>query len=76
VGLFNTDNFGKTPESYFRWGDETPKQFTFNFEKAGLNGKFRIRDVWRQQNLGEFINEIKSEINFHGVVMLRMFPEQ
>ena len=75
VGLFNTDNFGKTPESYFNWGDETPKQFTFNFEKAGLNGKFRLRDVWRQQDLGEFKGTFDTEIPHHGVVMLRMFPE-
>ena len=75
VGLFNTDNFGKTPESYFNWGDETPKQFTFNFEKGGLNDKFRLRDVWRQQDLGEFKGTFDTEIPHHGVVMLRMFPE-
>ena len=73
VGLFYTNDFGKTPESYFRWGDETAKTFTFDFAKAGLNGKFSLRDVWRQKDLGEFENTFTTEIPHHGVVLLRMF---
>ncbi len=74
VGLFNVDNFGKTPESFFRWGDETDKAFDFDFETAGFNGKWRIRDVWRQKDLGEFEDSFATEIPFHGVVLLRLFP--
>jgi alpha-galactosidase len=33
VGLFNTADYGKTPQSYFRWGNESSKQFTFDFNK-------------------------------------------
>lgn len=72
VGLFNTDDFGKTPQSYFRWGDETPKPFTFDFSKVGLNGNWKLRDVWRQKDLGEFENSYQTEISHHGVVMLKM----
>ena len=75
VGLFNVDEFGKTPQSYFRWGDELPKQYTFDFEKLGLKGKWLLRDVWRQKDLGEFNGLFKTEIPHHGVVMLRMFPK-
>ena len=74
VGLFNTDDFGKTPQSYFRWGDETPKQFTLDFSKLGLIGKQKLRDLWRQKDLGEFEGSYSAEIRHHGVVMLRMFP--
>jgi len=74
VGLFNTDGFGKTPQSYFRWGDEISKQFTFGFDKAGLSGKYKIRDLWRQQDLGEFSRSYQTEIRHHGVVMLRLIP--
>ncbi|HLT51166.1 MAG TPA: NPCBM/NEW2 domain-containing protein [Arenibacter sp.] len=76
VGLFNISDFGKTPESYFRWGDETAKTFTFDFEKAGLQGKWRLRDLWRQKDLGLFERSLKTEIRHHGVVMLRMFPNK
>lgn len=74
VGLFNVDNFGKTPESFFRWGDETDKAFDFDFEKAGFKGKWRIRDIWRQEDLGEFENNFKTRIRFHGIVLLKMIP--
>jgi alpha-galactosidase len=74
VGLFHTDDFGKTPQSYFRWGDETLKPYTFHFHKAGLTGTWKLRDVWRQIDLGEFNGSFRTEISYHGVMMLRMFP--
>jgi alpha-galactosidase len=73
VGLFNTAAFGKTPESYFHWGNEKPASFTFDFQKIGLRGKFKLRDVWRQKDLGTFNDSFKTSINHHGVVMLRMY---
>ena len=72
VGLFNTANFGKTLQSYFHWGDETPKTFQLDFAKVGLKGKYKIRDLWRQKDLGEFEGSFKTEIRHHGVVMIRM----
>ena len=75
VGLFNTDNFGKKPESYFRWGDEKPKPFTFDFSKIGLKGMFKLHDVWRQKDIGSFQQNYQTEIRHHGVVMLKMIPE-
>jgi alpha-galactosidase len=74
VGLFNVDDFGKTPTSYFRWGDEVPKPYTFHFDKAGLAGNWKLRDVWRQMDLGAFNESFRTEIRHHGVLMLRMFP--
>jgi alpha-galactosidase len=76
VGLFNTDDFGKTPQSYFRWGDEQPKHFEFDFEKVGLKGKWKLRDLWRQKDLGEFKGSFKTEIPNHGVILIRMFHDK
>lgn len=74
TGLFNTGDFGKTPQSFFRWGDETAKQFVFDFARVGLSGKWRLRNVWRQQDLGVFENSFSAEIPHHGVVLLRFYP--
>lgn len=74
LGLFYTDNYGQTPESYFRWGDETVKDFSFDFAKAGLSGKWNLRDVWRQKDLGQFERSFSCSIPHHGVVLMRMFP--
>ena len=73
VGLFNTDGFGKTPQSYFRWGDEKGKPYVFDFAKLGLKGKWKIRDIWKQKDLGTFSGSFTTSIHYHGVVMIRMF---
>lgn len=72
IGVFNVGDYGKTPESYFRWGDEKAKSFTLDFNKIGLKGKYLLRDVWRQKDLGIFKDSFKTAIHHHGVVMLRM----
>ncbi len=73
VGLFNTDAYGVTPQSYFRWGDEGARSFTFDFAKAGLKKtKWKVRDIWRQKDLGELNGSLNTKIGYHGVVMLRM----
>jgi alpha-galactosidase len=75
VGLFNTANYGKTPQSYFHWGTEMPQSFTFDFNKVGLKGTYKLRDVWRQKDLGKFKDVFKTEIRHHGVVFLRMIKD-
>jgi len=72
VGLFNTADYGKTPQSYFRWGNEPIKKFAFDFEKAGLKGKWLLRDLWRQKELGVFEGSFPAEIPHHGVILVRM----
>jgi alpha-galactosidase len=74
VGLFNTADFGKTPVSYFRWGDEKPVKYTFDAGKAGLKGMWKIRDVWRQKDLDISDGSYTTEIPYHGVVLLRFYP--
>ncbi|WP_097127083.1 NPCBM/NEW2 domain-containing protein [Spirosoma fluviale] len=72
VGLFNTGDFGKTPQSYFQWGTETPEAFTFDFASIGLKGSYKLRDLWQQKDLGTFSETFKTSIRHHGVVMLKM----
>jgi alpha-galactosidase len=72
VGIFNIAGYGKTPQSYFRWGNEQPKSFVLNFNEIGLLGNFKIRDVWRQKDLGIFKGKITTSIPHHGVVMFRL----
>jgi alpha-galactosidase len=72
LGLFNVGDFGQTPASFFRWGDELPKSFTLDFAKLGLTGKYQLRDVWRQKDLGVFSGKFETNIRHHGVVMLKL----
>jgi alpha-galactosidase len=74
LGMFNINGFKKTPQSYFRWGDEQPKQYELDLSKLGLKGKWLVRDVWKQKNLGSFQTTIQNSIRHHGVVMLKLTP--
>ncbi len=72
LGIFNIGGYGKTPQSFFRWGNEQPKTFTLNFNEIGLVGNFKVRDVWRQKDLGAFKGNISTLIPHHGVMMFRL----
>jgi len=47
-------------------------QFNFDFASLGLQGKYDIRDVWRQKSLGKYEGNYKTTINHHGVVYLQL----
>ncbi len=46
--------------------------YTFDFASAGLQGRWKLRDAWRQKDLGEFTGSFTTDIPFHGVILLRM----
>ncbi|MEI6586675.1 MAG: alpha-galactosidase, partial [Sediminibacterium sp.] len=72
VGLFNTGCYGTNPVSYFNWGNETAASFNFDFSSIGLNGKYTVRDLWQQKNIGVFNGSMKTTINHHGVQMFQL----
>jgi len=76
VGMFNIDGFGKTPASYFRWGDEKAKTFTLDLAKLGLKGRYTIRNVWKQQDMGEYSGVFTTEIRHHGVMLIRLSQQK
>jgi alpha-galactosidase len=45
-----------------------------NWLYLGIFGKQRIRDVWRQKDLGTFEKNFGTKVPPHGVVLIRMFP--
>ncbi|UCD49241.1 MAG: glycoside hydrolase family 27 protein [Phycisphaerales bacterium] len=59
VGLFNRD--------------ETPKTVTAQWSDLGLTGPQRVRDLWRQKDLGTFTGQFEAEIPRHGCVLVRLF---
>ena len=58
VGLFNVGEFPATVK--VRW------------EELGLNGTMRVRDLWRQKDLGEFEGEYEMELLRHGSGMVKV----
>jgi alpha-galactosidase len=39
----------------------------------GIKGKHRVRDLWRQKDIGTFEGKFETEVARHGVAMLRLF---
>ena len=58
VGLFN------------RGGEEAP--VTANWADLHLAGTHKIRDLWRQQDLGSFTGQFQAAVPRHGVVLVKI----
>lgn len=62
VGLFNRENEKARITAF--WSD------------LELSGPQRVRDLWRQKELGSFKNKFSSRVNPHGALVVRMWPEK
>ena len=53
-----------------------PARVTLRWVDLKIQGKQRVRDLWRQINVGTFDGEFSVEVKPHGVVMVQLFPEK
>jgi alpha-galactosidase len=74
LGFFYTEEFGKTPQSYFHWENEKPIAFTVDLNSLGLTKSYQLRDVWQQKKLGKIKNQISMTIPHHGVKFYKLIP--
>lgn len=59
VGLFNISD-GVTRKLSVKWSD------------LGIKGRYIVRDLWRQKDIGTFEGEYAADVKPHGVVMVRL----
>jgi alpha-galactosidase len=71
LGLFNVSNWGDTPDSFFRWGDEKDVNFKVKLSELGLQGTYVFRDVWRQKDISKGASW-SGQIPHHGVKFFRL----
>ena len=60
VGIFNTSVI--------------PRKFLLSWEKIGIKGAWKMRDVWRQSDLGTSSQGQETTIRSHGISFLRLSP--
>lgn len=60
IGLFN-----KT---------DSKREINATFKQLGLRGIQKMRDVWRQKELGEVSEKITATVNPHGVMLVKLYP--
>ncbi len=54
--------------------DEVEKSVTAKWSDLNAKGKVRVRDLWRQKDLGTFEDSFETPVPRHGVVLIRLFP--
>jgi alpha-galactosidase len=54
----------------FNLNDKAQKA-TINFSDLKLSSQLKLRDVWRQQNIGTFKNSYTASLPAHGVLLLK-----
>ncbi len=73
VGLFYTGN--SSPADAFSWdGEMLTKEVTVHFEEIGLEAGQNVRDLWRQKDLGLFDDSFSMDVNYHGVMLVKLSP--
>ena len=63
---------GSIAAGLFNLGDNGKQSVVLNWADLKLNGKYIVRDLWRQKDLGVFDGEFKADVNQHGVVMISL----
>ena len=62
VGLFNLDT--------------APAKLTVSWTQLGLQGRYHVRDVWRQKDVTDAEGELSTEVGPHGVAFVRLARAQ
>jgi alpha-galactosidase len=47
---------------------------TAKWSDLGIQGKQRVRDVWRQKDLGEYSDSFTAKVGRHGTFLIRLWP--
>lgn len=64
---------GSLAVGLFNIGEEQAR-IQVTWADLGLDGRRRVRDVWRQKDIGQSKDQLSVQVNRHGVAMLRLFP--
>jgi len=62
VGLFNLG--------------EVEREMSVTWKQLDLEGPHRVRDLWRQKDLGEAEGRYAANVNRHGVMLVRLWPKE
>ena len=64
---------GSLAVGLFNRGDAAAR-VKVSWSELGINGPRRIRDLWRQEDLGVFPEKFEAVVPRHGVVLITVMP--
>jgi alpha-galactosidase len=53
---------------------EMETEITAKWSDLGVEGKQKVRDLWRQKDLGDFTDSFTTKVGRHGTFMIRLWP--
>lgn len=75
LGFFQMDPY------FILWDQDTAEsiqQQDYSFEIAlkqlGINGKVKVRDLWRQKDIGTFSGSYQARVPYHGASLFKITP--
>jgi alpha-galactosidase len=74
VGMFFVGEDTDDPVKSFPWEDKTSSTITVKASDVDIRGKFNVRDLWRQKDLGTFENTFAADVPYHGVLLVKLTP--
>ncbi len=74
VAIFN---IGKdNPVEAFNWNNDTRKlNITVGADQIGVSGTHKVRDLWKQRDIGTFNEYFGAQVPWHGVILLKIWPD-
>jgi len=63
---------GSKAAGLFNLTDSITRRMVLRWTDLGIKGKYIIRDLWRQKDLGVFEDEFATDVKPHGVVMISL----
>ena len=63
---------GSKAAGLFNVTDSITRKLTVKWSELGISGKYIVRDLWRQKDLGIFDNEFSADVKPHGVAMVSL----
>ena len=67
---------GSKAAGLFNVTDSITRKITVKWSELGITGKYIVRDLWRQKDLGVFTDEFSADVNPHGVVMISLRKQE
>ena len=56
--------------------DEDEKGMAIPFEKLGMRGKWKVRDLWRQSDVGTFADAYSASVPGHATHLVKLTPAE
>ena len=74
VAIFN---IGKdNPVEAFNWNNDARKlNITVGADQIGVSGTHKVRDLWKQRDIGTFNEYFGAQVPWHGVILLKIWPD-